>query len=369
MSVRTIIVGATGYTGAELVGLLAHHPGVELVGLFGSEKRTQSIAFENEFPRYRGLVNAMIEPMDLDILRDRQADAVFLATPHAVSAELAYQLRGSVDVVVDLSAAFRVPNPAFYPQWYNLTHADNDLLAGAVYALVEHNRPALLGADLLAVPGCYPTASLLGLLPVAKAGGLARGGFVSINGISGVSGAGRAPSVPNLFSEVSLRPYGVSGHRHQPEIEHHLQAADSNATTTTTSIAPSPGVLFTPHVGPWDRGMVVTSHVKLVQGWDAAKVRNAYEQAYPRSENPFVRMLPADHWPSVAAVEHTNFCDIAWHYDAGHQALVVTSAIDNLVKGAAGQAVQAFNVRIGFEETQGLLPQSNPLRVAVGGAL
>lgn len=338
------MIGATGYTGAELVGLLAHHPDIELVGLFGSEKRAEAVPFEEEFPRYRGQVSAQIEPLNLDLLLSRDPDAVFLATPHAASAQLVHELGGRVGLVVDLSASFRVPDAQMYRDWYHLEHPDASLLDAAVYALVEHARGELHDADLIAVPGCYPTAALLGLLPIAKAGGLAHGGFVSINGISGVSGAGRSAAVPNLFCEVSLRPYGVAGHRHQPEIEHHLSAISGSKS----------GVLFTPHVGPWDRGMVVTTHARLASGWDAARVSEAFAQAYPTHENPFVRLLPSGQWPSVAAVEHTNFCDIAWHVDAAHQAIVITSAIDNLLKGAAGQAVQAFNLRMGFDETTGL---------------
>lgn len=352
MSVRAAVIGATGYTGAELVGLLAHHPGVDLVGLYGSDKRSGSVAFETEFPRYRGQVSASIEPLDIASLVARDPEVVFLATPHTASAHLVHELGGRIGVVVDLSASFRVPDVQMYRQWYQLEHPDGAALERAVYALVEHARVQLQHADLIAVPGCYPTAALLGLLPIAQASGLASGGFVSVNGISGVSGAGRSAAVPNLFCEVSLRPYGVSGHRHQPEIEHHLRALGESG-------GPGRGVLFTPHVGPWDRGMVVTTHAKVAPGWDAQRIAQAFARAYPVGENPFVRVLPTGQWPSVAAVEHTNFCDIAWHFDAAHQAVVVTSAIDNLLKGAAGQAVQAFNIRMGFDEATGL-PMGHP---------
>ncbi len=356
---RVVVVGATGYTGRELVGLLAHHAGAELVGLFGSGSREGSRPFADEFPRFRNAIDLPIEPMSPDRLCELEPDAVFLATPHEVSHSIVSERSGKdAPIIVDLSAAFRHPCAKTCRDWYAIEHTDAGLLASAVYGLVEHARDELLGADLIAAPGCYPTAALLGLRPLASAGAIAPGSHVSVIGISGVSGAGRGVgNTAQLFCEVSLRPYGVTGHRHLPEITHHLGASSDTR------------VVFTPHVGPWDRGMVVTSHVKLAKGWDADRVAQAFTCAYPTHSNPFVRLLDPGQLPSVAAVAGTNYCDIAWHLDESTGVLIIASAIDNLLKGASGQAVQAWNVRMGFDESQGLLPAIGPQRVAAGGAL
>ncbi len=356
---RVAVIGATGYTGRELVGLLAAHAGAELVGLFGSGSRDGFRPFADEFPRYRTVIDLPIEPMSLERVRDLEPDTVFLATPHEVSHSIVSELScDQSPIFVDLSAAYRNPCAKACRDWYAIEHSDAGLLATAVYGLVEHAREDLLGSDLIAAPGCYPTAALLGLRPLASAGAIAPSSHVSVIGISGVSGAGRGVgNTAQLFCEVSLRPYGVTGHRHLPEITHHL-----GASTATR-------VVFTPHVGPWDRGMVVTSHVKLAKDWDADRVAQAFAHAYPTHSNPFVRLLDQGQLPSVAAVVGTNYCDIAWHLDDEAGVLVITSAIDNLLKGASGQAVQAWNVRLGFDESQGLLPPANPQRVAAGGAL
>ncbi len=351
---RAVVIGATGYAGRELVALLAAHPDIELVGLFASSKHaaTGSLrTFADEFPRYRGVVDLHIEPTNVEAITERSPEVVFLATPAEVSCELVSKLRDHVGVLVDLSAAFRIPDATTCERWYSIKHTDTALLDSAAYGLVEHARDSLFEADLIAAPGCYPTAALLGLLPLAQAGALEANEPVSIVGISGVSGAGRSATTGQLFCEVSLKPYAITGHRHTPEIEHHLGLS----------------ALFTPHVGPWDRGMVVTSHAKLADGWDAARVNETFELAYPTHMNPFVRLLTDGQCPNVAAVERTNFCDLAWHVESEHRKIVVTSAIDNLLKGAAGQAVQAMNLRLGFEESAGLLPDRKPERIAIGG--
>lgn len=349
---RAVVIGATGYTGRELVALLATHPDVELVGIFGSQKNaTTPRTFADEYPRYRGLVELPIEPMCVDAVAQRSPEVVFLATPHEVSFEFVRQLRDQPCVLIDLSAAFRIPDADTCAHWYSITHSDTALLQSAVYGLVEHTREQLFDADLIAAPGCYPTAALLGLLPLAQAGAIRKDLPVSITGISGVSGAGRGTAISQLFCEVSLRPYAIEGHRHTPEIEHVLGAP----------------AVFTPHVGPWDRGMVVTSHAPLADSWDARRVTRAFADAYPEQTNPFIRLLTGGACPSVAGIERTNFCDLAWQVVADRSMVVVTSAIDNLLKGAAGQAVQAMNLRFGFDEGAGLLPGRAPDRLAIGG--
>lgn len=330
---RVVVIGASGYTGGELVELLARHPHADLVGLFGSQGRTEPEPIEALFPRLRGVVDLALEPYSPDAVAALDPDAVFLATPHEASASLAAELF-ELTPVLDLSGAFRLGDPGAYPAWYGFEHANPVLLDEAAYGLCERNRDAIRGADLIAVPGCYPTASILGLAPLVDAGLV--GSRPIIDAVSAVSGAGRGAKRDNLFCEVSLRPYGVFTHRHTPEI---VEYAGTD-------------VVFTPHVAPFERGIVATIHIELPDGTTEADARSAFASAY--DHEPFVRLLGPGAWVSVGGVARTNFCDISLAADeTGH--LIVTSAIDNLVKGAAGQAVQCLNIRFGFDETDGLL--------------
>ncbi len=338
MKVRTVVVGAGGYSGAELVGLLLAHPSVEIAGLFGSDRST-SAPFAALFPRFRGRTDLVVEPSDPARIEDLRADAVFLATPHEASHDLAPALLEAGLVAIDLSGAFRLPDPALYPAHYGFTHERPDLLASAVYGLPELNRDALPGAALVAVPGCYPTSAVLPLRPLADAGALDPRRPVIVDSASGASGAGRAPSHRTHFCEVSYQAYGVLDHRHAPEIRAHGGAE----------------VIFTPHLGPWDRGILSTIHIPLAPGVTEPRVRRILQDAY--GDEPFVRLLPAAHWPSVGAVRFTNYCDIALRADEKARHLIVVSALDNLLKGAAGQAVQCLNARFGLPETEGLLPE------------
>ena len=347
-SQRVVIVGAAGYTGRELVHLLHAHPEAALVGLFGSADSAPR-RFSDEFPRYRGSIDLDIQPLDMSELRALEPDAIFLATPHDVSAAIVGDLWNDLAAVgtrfVDLAGGFRLPDPALALEWYGLKNDPSGPAAHAVYSLVEHARDQLPSARLLSIPGCYPPAALMGLKPLADAGVLASGERVSVVGISGVSGAGRrAASTSTLFSEVTLRPYAIAGHRHMPEIASHLGA---NAP-----------VVFTPHVGPWERGLVTTTHVSTSQQLTAKHIHGLFADAYPAERTPFVRLLTDEAGrgplPSVLGVAHTNCCDLAWHLDHASNTLVVTAAIDNLLKGASGQAVQAWNVAIGLQETSRL---------------
>jgi N-acetyl-gamma-glutamyl-phosphate reductase len=340
--IRTSIIGAGGYAGAELVALLAAHDDVVIAGLFGSESRGSSSAadaapqrFDTVFPRFRSQVDLPIRPTTLaSVLADKPA-AVFLATPHEVSHELAPSLLQEGVVVFDLSAAFRLRDAAAYPKHYGFTHAHTGLLGSAAYGLPERNAAAIRDADLIALPGCYPTSIVLPLAALVDAGALNVSGPIIADSTSGVSGAGRSASLKSLFCEVSYQPYGVLSHRHAPEINEHAGA----------------DVIFTPHLAPYDRGIVSTIHAALAQGWDEPMVRAALQQAY--GEEPFVRLLPRGVWPSVNAVRGTNFCDIALAVDESKHHLILVSAIDNLIKGAAGQAVQCFNIRFGLPHAAG----------------
>lgn len=336
---RIVIVGAGGYSGAELVSILSRHAHAEVVGLFASarrEKGDQAGKFDELFPRYRGVCDLAVQPVEIDAVMALKPDAVFLATPHEASVELAPKLLERGPVVLDLSAGYRLRDAALYPKHYGFEHSSSSLLSTAVYGLPELHRSQLAKANLIAVPGCYPTSAILALSPLVRAGLVKPGTRPIIDSASGVSGAGRGANVKNLFCEISMQPYGVLSHRHQPEI-------DAYAGVRT---------VFTPHLGPFERGILATIHVELAAGWDSARVSEAYRAAYTRE--PFVRLCPAGVWPGVGDVRGTNYCDLGWAVDEREGHLIVVSAIDNLVKGAAGQAVQCFNIRMGFPETLGL---------------
>lgn len=339
---RVVIIGAGGYSGAELAWWLVDHPSAEIVGLFASarrEKGDQPGRLADLFPRFRGLVDLEVTPVDIEKVAGLKPDAVFLATPHEASLELAAKLREKSLNVFDLSAAFRLKDASRYPAYYGFEHDQRTLLEGAVYGLPEHFRKEISGAGLVAVPGCYPTSAILPLRPLIAAGALRAGTRPIVDSTSGVSGAGRSATQKNLFCEVSLQPYNVFKHRHTPEIEAYAGA----------------GVVFTPHLGAYDRGILSTIHAELAPGWSGERVGQVLTRAYEKE--PFVRLLSAGQWPAVADVERTNFCDVGWAVDEANGHLILVSALDNLVKGAAGQAIQCMNIRLGLGETTGLMPQ------------
>jgi N-acetyl-gamma-glutamyl-phosphate reductase len=339
---RVVIVGATGYSGAELCSLLLRHSGAEIVGLFGSSRREEKTVTMGELhPRLRGVADLPVGAAEIGAIAALKPDAVFLCTPHEASVELAPELLHSLGesaVVFDLSGGFRL-KAEHYPRYYGFEHAALGLLEKAVYGLAEVNRAKIASPKvrLVAVPGCYPTSAILPLRPLAAAGAMERGRRPIVDSTSGVSGAGRTPTAKVHFCEVSLQPYNVLKHRHNPEIDLHSGT----------------GVVFTPHLGAFDRGILSTIHVDLAESWNGARVGETLRAAY--SGETFVRLLGADVWPSVAGVRGTNFCDIGWACDDANRHLIVVSAIDNLVKGAAGQALQCMNIRFGLPETEGLL--------------
>lgn len=340
--VRAAIVGASGYSGEELVSLLGRHPGVELVALTSRQSAGKSVA--EVMPRSAGSpVGGMkfVEPSS-ESLAASGAATVFLALPHGLAAEFAAPLRKAGLQVVDLSADFRLRSADVFAEFYGGPHPAPELLAEAVYALPEVcGDAALRGAGLLACPGCYPTSILVPLVPLLRRG-LIRPDSIAANSLSGVSGAGRKADIPLLFAECneSLRAYGAPKHRHLSEIEQELSAAAG------TKVA----ISFTPHLVPVTRGMISTIVVQPADGADAGAVAAAWEEEY--GGRPFVRRVP--HLPDSKHVTGTNHIDIAVRDDARTGRILLFSALDNLTKGAAGQAVQAFNISQGWDERTGL---------------
>ncbi|STO55932.1 N-acetyl-gamma-glutamyl-phosphate reductase [Grimontia hollisae] len=326
---KTVIVGASGYTGAELTKMVFLHPELALSGLYVSENSADAHKAISELHgALKGLVDLPLQPLnDIAAVAD-EADVVLLATAHEVSHDIAPLFLAAGCKVFDLSGAFRVQSDSFYTDYYGFTHQHSDWLEKAVYGLAEWNSDAIATADLVAVPGCYPTASQLALKPLLDAGLVDTSQWPVINAVSGVSGAGRKASMTNSFCEVSLHAYGVFTHRHQPEISTHLGCE----------------VIFTPHLGNFKRGILATITVKLADGVSETQVTEALENAY--QNQPLVRPLGAGQSAKLQSVQNTGFCDIGWSVKGQH--LILTSAIDNLLKGAASQAMQCINIRFGF---------------------
>ena len=333
---NTVIVGASGYAGAELAALVQNHPQLNLFGLYVSAgSQDAHKRFSSLHPQWVGELDQPLLPLDDDGMTRilTQADLVLLATAHEVSAELAPKFLAKGLPVFDLSGAFRVKDQEFYSSFYGFTHDSEQWLEQAVYGLAEWNADAIHNAQLIAVPGCYPTASLCALKPLQQAGLIAKEWQPIINAVSGVSGAGRKAAINTSFCEVSLSPYGTFNHRHQPEISHHL----------------GKGVLFQPHLGNYVRGILATIYVQLADGVTQTQVDQAYLKAY--EGKPLVRLT--GQMPSIRGVANTPYCDLAWQQQGNM--LVVVSAIDNLLKGAASQAMQCINIKFGFEPATGLI--------------
>ncbi len=350
--VRVAVVGASGYSGEELVRLLLAHPHVELCALtsrqYAGKPLSQVLPWFAGHPAAKSLRFTDSTPEHLMA----SASVVFLALPHGVAAEFARPLLDGGCKVIDLSADFRLRSADVYQQFYGQAHPAPDLLAEAVYGLPEVHAAAIRNARLVASPGCYPTSVLLPLLPLLREGLVKPTGIIATS-LSGVSGAGRKAELPYLFVECneSARPYSVPRHRHLSEMEQELSAA-----------AGLPVLMqFTPHLIPMSRGILTTLHLAPAQHFNtelemaelAARITRCYHNAYEHA--PFVRLLCGDALPDTKQVARTNFLDLAWRLDPRTGRLLVMSAIDNIVKGAGGQAVQSLNLICGFEETAGLL--------------
>ncbi len=334
--IRAGIVGGTGYTGVELLRILALHSGVEVTVVTSRADAGQRV--DKTYPSLRGLCDVEFTSPELDNLAD--CDVVFFATPNGTAMTMAADLLARGVKVVDLSADFRIKDVKEWEKWYGMSHASPELIAEAVYGLPEVNREAIKQARLIACPGCYPTAVQLGFLPLLEEGAIDAGHLIA-DAKSGVSGAGRKAEISSLMSEAgeSFKAYGVAGHRHLPEIRQGMQiAAGQNI-----------GLTFVPHLTPMIRGIHATLYGRLTKVVD---LQALFEQRYQGER--FVDVLPAGSHVDTRNVRGSNRCQIAVHQPQGGDTVVILSVIDNLVKGASGQAVQAMNLMFGLPESQGL---------------
>jgi N-acetyl-gamma-glutamyl-phosphate reductase len=335
--IRIGIVGGTGYTGVELLRLLAAHPAAELAVI--TSRKDAGMPVSGMFPNLRGRVDlAFAEP---DVKALTACDLVFFATPNGIAMQEAAELLNAGTRVIDLAADFRIKDIAEWERWYGMTHASPQLVAQAVYGLPEVNREAIRKALLVANPGCYPTAVQLGFMPLLRAGVVATEALIA-DCKSGVSGAGRKAEIPALMAEAAdnFKAYGVPGHRHLPEIRQGLAAMAAKPV----------GLTFVPHLTPLIRGIHATLYARLTD--PSVDLQSLFEQTY--AGESFVDVLPAGSHPETRSVRGANTCRIAVHRPQGGDTVVVLSAIDNLVKGAAGQAVQNMNLMFGLPETLGI---------------
>ena len=341
--VHPAVVGATGYAGGELLTLLARHPSASVACMMSSGRGgKQAFPIERVHPQLRGRFSVPCEPLDIERITASGADVVFLATPHETSLQVVPALLENGLRVVDLSGAFRLKNAEVYPRWYGFDHHAPEALAEAVYGIPEFDAPAIARARLISNPGCYATSVILALAPLLKAGWVNQGAGIISDSKSGVSGAGRTPSEKLHFPEVNenLRAYGVFGHRHVPEM---LQALDLTEKD----------FIFTPHLLPITRGILSTIYLRLSQTREVGEVEGLFREFYAGA--PLVRIYPAGTLPEILGVAHTQYADLGFALDAPTGRLIIVSTLDNLGKGAAGQAVQNMNVMFGFPQETGLL--------------
>ena len=331
--IKVGIVGATGYTGVELLRLLAIHPEVSLHVI--TSRSDGGLAVSDLFPNLRNHIDLHFSEPDVEELS--ACDVVFFATPHCVAMSMVPKLLARGTRIIDLSADFRLRDAKQWEQWYNMPHTCPELLAQAVYGLPEVNRKTIRTAQLIAVPGCYPTATQLGFLPLLEQGVIDPIQLIA-DTKSGVSGAGRKAAVGSLLAEASenMKAYAVAGHRHLPEIEQGLSDVCKQAVSLT----------FVPHLTPMIRGIHATLYGKLTKSVD---LQQLFEHRY--ADEPFVDVLPAGSHPETRSVRGANICRIAVHQPQQGDTVVVLSVIDNLVKGASGQAIQNMNIMFGLDET------------------
>jgi len=328
---KVAVVGASGYVGAELIGLLCQHDKISIEHLVVSENSSSSgMTFSALHPKWLGLCDLPLVCFSATWLQEavKDIDAVFFATPHEFSAQWAQAFVDAGVKVFDLSGGFRLKNLVDYPTYYGFEHQFPAALEQAVYGLAEWQENEIASSNLIAVPGCYPTASLLSLKPITANNLHKEDSLIVVNGISGVSGAGRKASLATSFYEVSLSPYNILQHRHQPEI-----SQEANAQ-----------VIFNPHLAPFKRGLLSTVTLQLKAGVTAKQVDEAFAKAY--KDKPLVRTI--GQWPKIDNVAYTPFADVHWQVDEAKQTVVVSCAIDNLLKGAASQSVQCANISLGL---------------------
>ena len=338
--IKVGIVGGTGYTGVELLRILINHPEAEIVAI--TSRAEEGTRVDEMFPNLRGRLDLRFSHPDPQLLA--QCDVVFFATPHNVAMNMMPDLLALDTRVIDLSADFRIRDPQLWSSWYGEEHACPELISTAVYGLPEVNRDLIADAQLVACPGCYPTSVQLGFLPLLDNDLIDTDNLIA-NSASGVSGAGKQAKVDNLMAEVSdsFKAYSVAGHRHLPEIEQGLSDIAQNQVQLT----------FVPHLLPMIRGIQSTLYGRLVEA-DITdnELQSLFEDCY--ADEPFVDVLPFGSHPQTRTVKGANDCRIAVHRPQGRDTVVVLSVIDNLVKGASGQAVQNMNIMMGLPETEGL---------------
>ncbi|MDD5020155.1 MAG: N-acetyl-gamma-glutamyl-phosphate reductase [Candidatus Omnitrophica bacterium] len=335
------IIGARGFTGEELTKILMRHPHVRLTYLAATLEKPEDIG--RIFPALRGVVHLKCEPFSVERAVEK-CDLLFLALPHTVSMDFAPKLIKRHKKIVDLSADYRLKNPAVYKQWYHKTHKDVRNLKAFVYGLPELYRQRIRKAACVANPGCYPTAAILGIVPALVAGFADKDGII-IDAKSGVSGAGKKVAAEYIYLHVNenFRGYKFNVHQHSPEINQEL----SRASISRVDVA------FCPHLLPVSRGILETIYIRLKKSVSAAKILDVYKKFYKRE--PFVRVRELGELPQLSDVTYTNFCDVGIVVDEKKRLLIVISVIDNLLKGAAGQAVQNMNIMCGFEERTALV--------------
>jgi N-acetyl-gamma-glutamyl-phosphate reductase len=348
--IRVAIAGASGYAGAELVRLAALHPYFELVSV--TSEKSAGVPVGTVFPSLAGLVPLTFHALAPEAIA-QQADAVFLALPHTKSLAPVSACMDTGKFVVDLSADYRLKDPAAYERWYQTPHTHAPLLKEAVYGLPELHRAAIAKAKLVASPGCYPTAAILQLAPLF-AQDLVQPHTVVIDAKSGISGAGRSPALPYHFPEAheSLEPYKIGQHRHIPEIEQEFSGLLQRHSGSASTDPGSSTVTFTPHLVPMNRGILSTAYCRLKKPMTLPEVRALYQTFY--KDERFVR-LSEDIMPNPRYIKGSNYCDIGVYADQRAGWIVTVAALDNLVKGAAGQAIQAMNLMLGLPEETGLI--------------
>ena len=338
--VKIGIAGASGYTGLELIRLLSGHPDVELTVLTSETFQGQNIA--EVFPALNGVVDLPLHPLEDNIAE--KCSILFLALPHLASMDKLPVYLKSYCKIIDLSADYRLKDPEAYSDWYSVTHTHPELLKQAVYGLPELHRQSIRAAKLIANPGCYPTSVILALAPLLKTDWVDLDSIIS-DSKSGVSGAGRKPSLTTHYTEANegISPYGLAGHRHTPEMEQELSALAGKTVNIT----------FSPHLVPMTRGMLSTVYINLNESIDDKKIVEHYRDFY--KDESFVRVLNPGKFASSKHVLSSNFCDIGLKVDTRNQRLIITSALDNLIKGASGQAIQNMNIMLGLDEKTGLM--------------
>lgn len=334
------IIGATGYGGIELIRFLQKHPMINNIILYSSTQ--EGLTIDNLYPHLENESKFVLRSLQYDSVQD-EVDTLFLATPPGVSAQSSEALIARGISVIDLSGDLRLKKQAIYEKWYGRTAAESDLLNESVYGLCEWNEEAIANARLIANPGCFPTAVLLGLAPLVKAGLIEMNSLI-IDAKTGTSGAGKAASQVTHFSEMSenFKIYGVATHKHTPEIEQELERWHGQPVSVT----------FQPHLVPMVRGIMATMYATAKKPLETSDLHKLYQDAY--QDHPFVRLGQVGAFPQTKQVYGSNYCNIGLTFDERTNRIIIVSVIDNLVKGAAGQAIQNFNIMNGFNQTTGL---------------